>query len=636
MPEFEKKILNPFPSLQDESLFISGEYDDNVFFEEAFSQKSSNALDHNRSFIGSTISSSRFRFALFAILFLFGLFTARAAYFQILSGEEYRLLAEENRVLHKTLPSQRGIIYDRNGTILAQNIPTFNVIIPANIFFAQEYQDSIQSLANEMGVQLEEIQESADQNQTSDILFAEHISYEQALLLMAQQSTYPWLSIETNALRQYITDQIPSLSHVLGYTSGLNESEYNTFKSAGYRAFDHIGKQGLEKQYESLLRGHYGEELLEVDAHGNVERIISKEDPVNGLNLYTTIDADLQKFIEETITARTEGMSVNRGSIIVMNAQDGSILSLVSWPAYDANLFTEGISQEDYINLVNNENQPLYPRATAGEFPSGSTIKPVYAAAALMEKIITPSTTFMSTGGIWVSIWFFPDWRAGGHGLTDVYHAIADSVNTFFYYIGGGSETFEGLGLERMMEYAHLFGFGEPTGIDLPGEADGFLPSKEWKEEIKGEQWYIGDTYHVAIGQGDLLVTPLQIAQSTAVFANGGYLVTPHINAELDITNEQIIDSTTATIIRDAMRQTVTAGSAKGMQSVPVAVAGKTGTAQWSTEGIPHSWFTGFAPYNEAEITVTVLIEEGGGDHLIDIPLARDIFNYWFSLKHTE
>ncbi|MFH1611333.1 MAG: penicillin-binding protein 2 [Patescibacteria group bacterium] len=625
---------NPFPSLGESGFNVPGEYDDDLFFEEAMSQSKTRISDPNRSFIGSIISKKRFKSAGLILLMVFCIFIGKSAYLQIIQGGEYRSLAEENRILHHTLPSQRGIIYDRNSTPLSQNTPTFNIIIPSNIIIDDEHQTELRTMANDLGVSLAEIIEKAETYKLqTDILFAKQIPYDKALAYMAMSSNDPWISVETNALREYVTDEVSSLSHIIGYTSVINEEEYEAIKNLGYRQFDHIGKQGLEKTYESLLHGTYGEELLEVDAFGNIERIISKIDPKNGQNLYTTLDIGLQSFIETDLQEKLLKSVATKASVIVMDPNTGEILSLISWPAYDANLFAEGIEQESYSNLINDEDQPLFPRAIAGEFPSGSTIKPVYAAAALIEGIITPYTTFMSTGGIWVSVWFFPDWRAGGHGLTDVYHAIADSVNTFFYYIGGGKDDFEGLGIERMMQYASLFGFGSQTGIDLPGEANGFLPSKQWKEETKGEQWYIGDTYHVAIGQGDLLVTPLQIAQSTAVFANGGSLITPHLNSELDVSQRTIIDSGTAKIVQDAMRQTVTAGSARSMQSAVVEVAGKTGTAQWSTDGIPHSWFTGFAPFEDPQIVVTVLIEEGGNDN-IAVPLSLDIINYWFSAQN--
>ncbi|HAL50283.1 MAG: hypothetical protein UU40_C0002G0044 [Candidatus Uhrbacteria bacterium GW2011_GWD2_41_121] len=623
----------PFPNFESEYSSIHNEYHDDIFFEEAFSSQKTKASDPNRSFLHDTVSKFRTKAVIVAVFLIFGIFLCRTAYLQIIKGDEYKLLAEENRVIHHTLISQRGIIYDRNGIALSKNTPTFNIIISSSIINEPLYQDKLQTLAKQLSVSLEEIKESTKAILSpTDILFARHVSYDQALSIMAQKSEYPWISVETNALRQYVTDSIPSLSHILGYTGIINEDEYLNYKFAGYRSFDPIGKQGLEKQYEQLLRGNYGEELLEVDAMGNVERILAKTNPENGQNLYTTLDSNLQSYIETVLEERMKGTNTAKASVIVMDPNNGEVLSLVSWPAYDANLFSAGIDQESYSKLIEDINQPLFPRATSGEFPSGSTIKPIYAAAALIEHIITPSTSFLSTGGIWVSVWFFPDWKAGGHGVTNIYHAIADSVNTFFYYIGGGVDDFEGLGLERMMDYLKLFGFGLMTGIDLPGEADGFLPSKQWKEETKGEQWYIGDTYHVAIGQGDLLVTPVQITQAISVFANGGSLVNPHLNSEFSTQSTKIIDDWTAEVVRDAMRETVTNGSATMLQSVPVSVAGKTGTAQWSTNGTPHSWFAGFAPFDDPQITITILIEEGGDDYLA-VPVALDILTYWFSAE---
>ncbi len=622
--------INPFPNLWENDLCVPGQCDDDVFFEEALSNQKTLFSDPSRSFIGSVISKNRFRISFYLLIVIFICFISRTAYLQIYKADAYRTLAEENRILHYTLPSQRGIIYDRNMTPLTENTPTFDIIIPSNIILNSENHDELLSIASDLNVSLEEISEKVKSYKVkTDVLFAKQVSYEKALFYMSSQNNYPWISVEANALRKYITDEIISLSHIIGYVSGINEQEYIEYQELGYRQFDSIGKQGLEKFYEQSLRGVYGEELLEVDAHGYTERIISKTYPINGENLYTTLDVGLQSFIETRLIERLNNTPSTKASILVMDPNNGEILSLVSWPSYDSNLFVSGIEQEMYSSLLNSDDQPLFPRAVAGEFPSGSTIKPVYAAAALIDGIITPYTTFLSTGGIWVSVWFFPDWRAGGHGVTNVYHAIADSVNTFFYYIGGGKDDFVGLGIEKMMDYARLFGFGSVTGIDLPGEADGFLPSKQWKEEIKGEQWYIGDTYHVAIGQGDFLVTPLQIAQSTAIFANGGSIVTPHINMYFNTQSEQILDSDTASIIQDAMRQTVTNGSAMSLQNAVVEVAGKTGTAQWSTDGIPHSWFTGFAPFDDPQIVFTILIEEGG-ENYIAVPLAQDIINYWF------
>ena len=294
--------------------------------------------------------------------------------------------------------------------------------------------------------------------------------------------------------------------------------------------------------------------------------------------------------------------------------------------------------------MLNDPDRPLYNRSMGGEFPSGSTIKPVISAAALQEGIITESTTFLSNGGLRIDKWFFPDWKAGGHGMTNVRKAIAESVNTFFYIIGGGYEGTTGLGVDRLAKYFKLFGLGSQTGIDLPGEVDGFVPSKEWKETTKKENWYIGDTYHLAIGQGDLNVTPLQVANYTAYFANGGKLLVPHLVKEIRPSGSQvgtpvpvkiirsgIVNPAYVQIVREGMRQTVVAGSARSLQQVPVPMAGKTGTAQWSTKKDPHAWFTGFAPYDDPTIVITILVEEGKEGSTIAVPIAREVLQWYFA-----
>jgi len=270
----------------------------------------------------------------------------------------------------------------------------------------------------------------------------------------------------------------------------------------------------------------------------------------------------------------------------------------------------------------------------------------VLAAAALEEGIINENTSFISTGGLRIGEWFFPDWKVGGHGVTNVRKAIAESVNTFFYYIGGGYGDFVGLGIDRMVRYEKIFGLGKQTGIDIIGEAKGFLPTKDWKETIKGERWYVGDTYHAAIGQGDITVTPLQVANYTAVFANGGLLYRPHFIRQVLSSDDKIIrqvdhkpiksnvvSSENIKIVREGMRQTVAAGSARSLASAPVAVAGKTGTAQWSSNKPNHAWFTGFAPYDKPQIVITILIEQGGEGSSVAVPIAREVLEWYFSNK---
>jgi penicillin-binding protein 2 len=336
-------------------------------------------------------------------------------------------------------------------------------------------------------------------------------------------------------------------------------------------------------------------------------------------------------------------MKLTRGVVIVMNPKNGEILSMVSLPAYDNRLFARGIESSEYKALLDNKDQPMFDRAISGEYPSGSTVKMIVASAALQEKVVSEKTTVYSTGGLKVGIWYFPDWKAGGHGYTDVRKAIADSVNTFFYYIGGGFEDFAGLGIERLVKYFKLFNLGEKTGVDLPNEASGFVPSKEWKEKVRKERWYIGDTYHLSIGQGDLLVTPLQVAQWTSFFANRGKIVQPHLvkyilnkdnKLMLAISEkpikEDIIDDYNIEVVRQGMRKTVTTGSAKRLQDLPVDSAAKTGTAQWNTTKDPHAWFTAFAPYKNPEIVVTVLVEEGKEGSQIALTVAKEVMKYYF------
>jgi penicillin-binding protein 2 len=291
---------------------------------------------------------------------------------------------------------------------------------------------------------------------------------------------------------------------------------------------------------------------------------------------------------------------------------------------------------------LENPDQPLFNRAISGEYPSGSTIKPVVAAAALQEGLITAGTSFVSSGGIRINEWFFPDWKAGGHGITDVRKAIAQSVNTFFYIIGGGYGDFTGLGPKKLKEYMEKFGLNNKTGIDLPGERVGFVPDPEWKWATKNEQWYIGDTYHVSIGQGDLLVTPLQVANYIAAVANGGTLYRPHLAKKIvdpavqkdsdilpEVLDSNFVDPKNIQIVREGMRQTVVSGSARSLSNLPIAVAGKTGTAQWGTDKANHAWFTSFAPYENPEISVTILIEEGIEGSTVAVPIARDFYQWW-------
>jgi penicillin-binding protein 2 len=328
---------------------------------------------------------------------------------------------------------------------------------------------------------------------------------------------------------------------------------------------------------------------------------------------------------------------VTRGALVALDPHDGAVLAAASLPAYDNNIFSGGVSSTVYQTLVQNPDQPLFPRAWAGTYPSGSTVKVVIAAAALAEKLITPHTSFLSTGGIRVGAWFFPDWSASGHGVTDVRRAIAWSVNTFFYTVGGGHGSFSGLGVERLSAWMRKFGLGQKTGVDLPAEAEGFVPSPEWKEKTKGERWFVGDTYNLSIGQGDLLVTPLQVAVYSAAVANGGRKVTPHVAADTNLADPpRVIEAEVVDVVRLGMRECVATGSCRALSDLPFPVAGKTGTAQWHSEKKTHAWFTSFAPFDRPEVVVTVLLEEGGEGSSVAVPVAREVLNAWWRLRNER
>jgi len=607
-------------------------------------------LGHH-GYIGTSLSSGKLAVS-FAVFFLMlSALAARAAYLDLRMGEEYRAQAEGNRLRIAAVPSERGVIYDRNGVLLVRNVPDFTLTVtPADLpRDAAERADLVVRIAESVGitpVDVEKALRNYPSNLASPVPIKEHLEYEQAVALDIASGHMPGVSLKAGTKREILLQPegvaapIMSLSHVIGYQGRINEAEYARLKESGYLPTDAIGKSGVESSYETQLRGTYGRKQIEVDAFGREQKILASDEPVQGMDLTLSIDAKLQAVAERSLKASAGLNGRGRASAVAMNPKTGEILALVSLPSFDANVFARGITSKEYKALLEDPNQPLFPRAVSGLFPPGSTAKLMVAAAALAEKVVTTGTTVRSTGGIRYGAWFFPDWKPGGHGTTNVIKAIAESVNTFFYAAGGGWEHIEGLGIARLGAYFKKFGIGERLGIDLPGEGKGFVPDEAWKERVKDEPWYIGDTYHVSIGQGDLLSTPLQVAEWTSVFANGGDLVRPHVvkqirsdrtieRVEPDPIARQIVPKDVVDIVRRGMRETVLTGSARSLQTSPWPMAGKTGTAQWRDGEPTHAWFTGFAPYDDPEIVVSVLIEAGGEGSRAATPVARDIMEAW-------
>ena len=627
-------------------------FEANAVIEDAYlGDNATDAGDVRTDYIGLAVSTTKRNIFFIALVCLLLAIVLRAWQMQIMQHARYVRQAEENRSRTILVPVERSIIYDRSGTPLVRNVPDFTATLvpddlPKN---SGERIAAIGRLAEILSITPIDIETKLAefaQYPASAVAIAENLTHEQAVQIRVESARTPAVALHITTRREYLdTDTVESLSHILGFEGRITKSDLEQDHTGTYVPSDLIGKTGIERKYESILRGTYGRKRVEVDAHGREKSVIAEEPGRPGHDLVLSLDLDLQKQAELALRDALRSTGQKRGSVIITKPTTGEILALVSEPAFDANLFAKGISTEDYRNLTENPNNPLFPRAIAASLPAGSVFKMVVAAAALQEHIITPTTSFLSVGGIRVGQWFFPDWKAGGHGITNVTKALAESVNTFFYIVGGGLDAFQGLGVERITAYAKKFGLGSTLGIDLPGEGAGFLPTKQWKEQTKGEKWYIGDTYHFAIGQGDLLVTPLQINAITATIANGGSLMQPHmLNTETAddgtrtehppvILNPQVVEKSAVEEVRKGMRATVVSGVARSLGDLPVAVAAKTGTAQWKTNAPTHAWFTSFAPYDKPQLAVTVMIEEGGQGSAYPAQAAKRIYAWYFSKR---
>jgi len=680
------------PFIVREGKFKFGQLKNSTYYSD-WTEHSFLSNTEQKEVVGRTFNFDKLFYIKIFVLLSLLVIGIRSAWLQVVRGGYYYSLAEGNRLRVEIIEPKRGIVYDRNLKPLVRNTANFVLyLIPidlpkneldrdiiirrvADILDGKELNDNgtvtvLPTKSEQIG-NLSLISDSPSFFKIKNLLekvkigslesyqplfVMDNIAYDKAMILSLELNNLPGVFLSNKIRREYLFPVLDeqkgtkalSLSHLLGYTGKISESELAK-ASSDYSLIDYIGKSGLEYSWEKELKGINGYKNIEVDALGRQKKIVNQVPAQDGFNLKLAIDTDLQRQVELVADTYLKKLGLHRASIIIMNPQNGEILSLVSLPSYDSNLFAKGISQDDYNNFLNDPNRPLFNRAISGEFPSGSTFKLVVSSAALQEKIINETTSFLSTGGLRVGEWFFPDWKAGGHGVTNVKKALADSVNTFFYYIGGGYQDFVGLGVDRLAKYAKLFGMGVKSGIDLPNEASGFVPTADWKKATKGESWYIGDTYHFAIGQGDVLVTPLQVANFTATVANGGKLLEPHlVSALLDSNNnviseiapkvirEGFIDSYNNQIVREGMRQTVLTGSARSLQVLPVTSAGKTGTAQWSSKKANHAWFTGFAPYENPQVVITILVEEGTEGSTVAVPMARDILKWYFGGRKTD
>jgi len=622
------------------------------------------------------------------ILTVFGAFGLRLWNLQFVEGEDYRKLAERQSTRSITVPAARGIIYDSNGTPLVRNVPSFDVtIVPA---YLPDDEDEAEDVLIRLAILLDmpyatsgprgggdepprgvrEIVAAAGFAAYRPLVVKSGVDRDTALLVAQQAFFLPGVSVRAKSAREYAYG--PLVSQILGYLLPIPEEDEERYLALGYdSATDRIGRAGVEATYEDVLKGTKGKQIVEEDVLGRVIRVVAEQAaPVPGGNVYLTLDLELQQFVEETLRAGMERPNVNspRGVAIVMNPQTGEILALVSLPTYDNNLFTQGISTLDWERLRSDPHRPLLNHAISDRLPPGSVFKIVMAAAALQEGVVTARTRLNCPGRIVIPNRYYPNdpgqaqpfhcWNKSGHGWLDVVGGIAHSCDIFFYKVGGGfDEThFEGLGVSRIARYAKLFGFGELTGVELPAEDRGLVPTADWKRLTHGESWSTGDTYNLSIGQGYLAVTPLQMLNAVNVVANGGTLYRPRIvhhvtDAEGNVTQPfepEIIRTLPISaehwsLVQQGMEGAVEYGTSYRTQIEGIRVAGKTGTAQFCDDimcGVgyqqpEHAWFAAYAPAEAPEVSVIVFLYNGGEGSVVAVPVVHDILVHYFGLDES-
>ncbi len=530
---------------------------------------------------------------------------------QVVKGAENFALSEGNRVQTKISNAPRGIIYDRYRKVLARNNPAFRL-----------------KVGEETKI----------------------IDRETALLLEAKGSSES-ANLEIDSVRFYPYDR--TLAQVLGYTTEISKEELQNLSNAlcppeqsgncEYRGGDRVGRAGLEATYESWLRGKNGRELIEVDVAGRPKRVLATQESRPGFNLVLALDSGLQKAMEDALKEEMAIVGSNAGAAIVQNPKTGEILGLVSLPSFNSNIFSGQLSWADYNSLLNDPGKPLLNRAIGGTYPPGSTFKIVSSAAGLETGKVNSQTKVEDTGEIYLGSFRFPNWffiqYGKTEGIIDIVTAIKRSNDIFFYRVG------EWVGNKVLAEFAQKLGLGQILGIDLPGEVAALIPTDEWKQRVKGEVWYPGDTLHMAIGQGDVLSTPLQITSITSLIANNGTLYKPYLVDQIIDENGVMVKEFKPTVLRqNLLKQETLSLIQKGMQEAcatggtgwplfdfKIPVACKTGTAEFGEpQNKTHAWFTSYGPVSDPQFTVTVLIEGGGEGSSVGGPVARKIYEYLF------
>ncbi len=545
-----------------------------------------------------------------AVVLAISALTSRLVYLQIAQSGQYVQLSDQNRSVVQAIPSSRGVIYDRAGRPLVTNVPSFTVKIrPADLPLSQR-ETVVTRLAGLLGMDPTKINQEIDANPGSRfdlVRIAQDVPEATARLISEEHDVLPGVEVVVEARRDYTKG--PLFSQILGYTGLVTGDQLKTLAAQGYQPDDMLGQAGVEATYESYLRGQYGQETVERDASGRKIQVLQTIKPaVAGDSLRLTIDTKEQELAQRALEWGMGAAGLKRGVVIVMNPQTGEVLALVSLPTYDDNLFARGISEQDFQKLLKDPNQPLLDHAINEQFPPGSTYKLVTGTGGLADKKITTTTQLMTRPYLSIGPYRYTEWNHMGWGPLDIFHGFGHSSDTFFYQVAGM------LGIERLGYWAKQFGFGAPTGIDLPGEVSGIVPTNQWKIDTLGEPIYPGEVYQAGIGQGYDVVTPMQLINAYCALANGGKLYQPQVVREIigpdgsvvrpfspKLIHKLPVSASVLETMRQAARTVVTIRHTYNLVDMPIKVAGKSGTAEFGLRDakgrLPfHSWFIGFVP----------------------------------------
>ncbi|HLZ34381.1 MAG TPA: penicillin-binding protein 2 [Nitrospira sp.] len=576
------------------------------------------------------------------LLLVVALLALRLWHLQIREGPYYRDLSENNRTRSVILEPARGLIYDRNGILLANNVPSFSLYV--SLEDVKDREALIEQLTNLIGLDSSMVRKKLAVRGAKQLprKVKDRLTLREATLIESHRLDLPGVMIQVESQRNYPAGV--TASHVLGYVGEVSAEQLEKPEFAELHQGSIVGQYGVEKFFDHIVRGEAGQKSIEVDALGHEKRTVMVDQPHAGDDLYLTIDARLQKVAEDLLGQES-------GAIVALDPTKGDILAMASRPAFDPNVLSRELTGKQWVEIVQDEGRPLNNRASQGQYPPGSTFKVLMAAAALESNTMTPSSTVFCSGGYQFGRRVYHDWKASGHGSVDLRKALVHSCDVYFYTVG------QRMGIDTMASYAHQFGLGEETGVELPSERIGIIPSTAWKQKAKHEPWLPGETISAAIGQGYVTVTPLQMASMIGTVANDGVTYRPRLvqaimdratgqRQELPAVPKAKLDvkPNTLKLIREALAGVVTEGTATRAKSSIVSIAGKTGTAQTTAlrtgpeKDIPkkfrdHAWFIAFAPVENPKIAVAVLAEHMGHGGSAAAPLAKEVIESYIKLS---